>query len=485
MPPQPASAIDPTHAPAGTVSDEGLEEVAESAAIPASANDVDRVGPRKPLIPRTQSAFDSSYWDAIRRLGGRPRSFATGMKLLRDGQEAWQARLQLIAQAKSSILVSSYHINPDRYGLQMLDALIAKARQNPPVKVLVKTDGQPQEFVSSEQSSDDQNLFLQKIRQLEEAGGAFVRYGRADDFMKKLGAGDHMKALVVDGTTAITGGRNVGAEYIESWRDLDAQFSGSTAQQVGKAILANVQRGSVLSMKDYDEAEEERAMHRFRAAHHQIAIDLSRAAGAFDTAQRSPGASPRPGVPFHLVSWDPMHAPEGASNPVTRALVETFDRARKEIILSSNYVNGVPELRQALLRAAQRGVSVTLITGGENANFRTSLPRYNAERHYPELIAAGVKVRETRQAMEHGKMYVVDGEVAAFGSYNIEHPADDRLAEMLMFTDDRHTADTIRRYLLDDVENFTDEYQPKELSFWEEIVMFFKRLIAAIIEPFA
>jgi len=62
-----------------------------------------------------------------------------------------------------------------------------------------------------------------------------------------------------------------------------------------------------------------------------------------------------------------------------------------------------------------------------------------AAAHYDRLLAAGVRVYENRRG-EHSKIVLIDGEWVAFGSYNFEHAAHDRLAEaMLVSRDPRAT----------------------------------------------
>ena len=51
--------------------------------------------------------------------------------------------------------------------------------------------------------------------------------------------------------------------------------------------------------------------------------------------------------------------------------------------------------------------------------------------------------------MEHGKLFVIDNNVAAFGSYNMEKSAHDRLAEGLMLTKDSDLIGAVRDSLLE------------------------------------
>jgi phosphatidylserine/phosphatidylglycerophosphate/cardiolipin synthase-like enzyme len=73
----------------------------------------------------------------------------------------------------------------------------------------------------------------------------------------------------------------------------------------------------------------------------------------------------------------------------------------------------------------------------------TDLAWVAAAINYGRLLDAGVIVYENRHG-EHSKIVVVDGTWAAFGSYNFEDAAHDRLAEaMLASRDPRAVAPAI------------------------------------------
>ena len=67
----------------------------------------------------------------------------------------------------------------------------------------------------------------------------------------------------------------------------------------------------------------------------------------------------------------------------------------------------------------------------------TDLAWIAAAAGYPKLLDAGVRIYENR-AGEHSKIVLVDDAWAAFGSYNFEDAAHDRLAEAMLAT--RHPA---------------------------------------------
>jgi phosphatidylserine/phosphatidylglycerophosphate/cardiolipin synthase-like enzyme len=180
-----------------------------------------------------------------------------------------------------------------------------------------------------------------------------------------------------------------------------------------------------------------------------------------------------------LIAWDPQY--DKGDNTITQALIKSIDTSTKEILLTSNYVNGTTEVRNALIAAAKRGVKVTVMTSSLAVSALSTMPYLNAERFYGDLMAAGITIRETTR-FEHGKMYLFDNKVAAFGSYNVEHPADNMLAEGMIFTKDPAMVKMISDNLHDTLEHRTKAYVKR--NFWENIAVFFTRILAWFLEPF-
>ena len=71
----------------------------------------------------------------------------------------------------------------------------------------------------------------------------------------------------------------------------------------------------------------------------------------------------------------------------------------------------------------------------------TDLAWIAAATSYERLLAAGVRIYENRHG-EHSKIVLVDDDTAAFGSYNFEDPAHDRLADAMLVTRDARVVRT-------------------------------------------
>ena len=122
-------------------------------------------------------------------------------------------------------------------------------------------------------------------------------------------------------------------------------------------------------------------------------------------------------------------------NVVTDRLVERIATAQQSIWITSFYFKPVESLVAAIVAAARRGVQVEVYHSHREALPATDLAWLAAAAHYDRLLAAGVSIYENRHG-EHSKIMLVDETWVAFGSYNFEHAAHDRLAEAMLASGD-------------------------------------------------
>ena len=122
-------------------------------------------------------------------------------------------------------------------------------------------------------------------------------------------------------------------------------------------------------------------------------------------------------------------------NVVTDRFIERIATARHSIWMTSFYFKPVEPLVAALVAAAKRGVQVEVHHSHRDALPATDLAWIAAAAHYDRLLPAGVRVFENLHG-EHSKIVLIDGDWVAFGSYNFEHAAHDRLAEAMLVSGD-------------------------------------------------
>ena len=122
--------------------------------------------------------------------------------------------------------------------------------------------------------------------------------------------------------------------------------------------------------------------------------------------------------------------------------------ARREILIANAYFIPGVKLQRALLRAARRGVRITLLLQGRYEYFMA----YHASRAvYGVLLQAGITIIEYEASFLHAKVAVMDapgGSTATVGSSNLD-PFSLLLArEANVFVRDETFAQTLRTHLV-------------------------------------
>jgi putative cardiolipin synthase len=132
------------------------------------------------------------------------------MFLLSRGEEALEARLDLISKATKTIEVEYYIYDADKVGKLMTLELIKAAKRGVKVRMLLD------KFTSIAQVNA---FFAREIMK----SGIEIKYYNDSSFIQisSVQFRNHRKLLVVDDFAAITGGRNIGDHYFNQAHDIN------------------------------------------------------------------------------------------------------------------------------------------------------------------------------------------------------------------------------------------------------------------------
>ena len=110
-------------------------------------------------------------------------------------------------------------------------------------------------------------------------------------------------------------------------------------------------------------------------------------------------------------------SPDDSFNVTYVTLLSAIAHAEKRIYMTMAYFVPDPQTIETIMAAARRGVDVKLILPG----FSDFAAVFHAGRsHYSDLLKAGVKIFEHREAMLHAKTVVIDGVWSTIGSTNMD-----------------------------------------------------------------
>ncbi|MDP1900872.1 MAG: cardiolipin synthase [Rubrivivax sp.] len=317
---------------------------------------------------------------------GSPLTTGNAVVLLQDGPATYRAMLAAIVAARQHIHLETYILDDDEVGQRFAQALIDKRRQGVAVRLIrdsVGTLGTPAAF----------------FERMAEAGVQVLEFNPANPLAARkdwdLNQRDHRKLLVVDGHIAFLGGINISSVYSggsfgtgsrarqaagDPWRDTDLQLKGPVVAELQKMFLATwaAQKGPVL---------EER--------------------GHFPPLQRA----------GTLVVRAIASTPDEDFSQIYATLLSAIGSAETSVQITNAYFVPDPQLLQALMDAAARGVDVRLILPSKTDS---GLALAAGRSHYESLLRAGVKIHEMHGAVLHAKAVLVDGVWATIGSTNLD-----------------------------------------------------------------
>src|SRR5215510_2451564 len=348
---------------------------------------------------------------AFSRAAGAPLVPGNSIRLLKDARENYPAWLDAIAGAKRFIHFESYIIHDDAVGDHFSDALIARARDYVPVRVIYDWMGG---------FGKTSRRFWRRLR----AGGVEVRCYNAPTLASPLGwlSRDHRKMLAVDGTVGFVSGLCVGQAWvgdagrnIAPWRDTGVEVRGPAVRQIDTAFA---QMWAMMGAPIPDDG---------KASGEPIA--------------------PAGETPLRIVATLPNTAGLLRVGQLVAAL------ARERLWLTDAYYAGTPLYTQALLAAARDGIDVRhLVPNGTDIPLLRPLSKAG----YRTLLEAGVRVFEWNGSMLHAKTGVADGRWARVGSTNLNPASWLSNCELDVLVEDDAFARHMETMYLTDLSNATE-----------------------------
>ncbi len=144
-----------------------------------------------------------------------------------------------------------------------------------------------------------------------------------------------------------------------------------------------------------------------------------------------------------------------------RVITQAVNTARRRIVLTTPYFVADGALALALQNAAMRGCEVTLIVPARNDSW---LVEHASRWFFEDLAIAGVRIRRYTGGLLHTKSITIDGEVALFGTANLDMRSLSLNFELMLAIYDAGFA----RELLDLQLGYERDTVPVELKQWRQ-----------------
>ena len=340
----------------------------------------------------------------------------------------------MVREARTFLYLSIFYIEYDAYGKELLAALLDAQRRGVAVNLLI--DGFGQRLGGVLMSAAERLALRREESTLQAAGGVVTFYRPSWLLQRALGGGQHVKIQVSDAGDAIFGSSNITKSSFEGWNEYSVAVRGPI---VGTLLESYGAIGGLVDPAHVRQLEQ-------AVARDTADLDLEYWFCNPNSGQGMLGP----------IGWE-------GPNEVTDQLVAMLDAATSEVLVTSFYFKPVASLMDAVLRAARRDVHVEVHHSHRNALKATDLAWIAAAVNYPRLLEAGVHLYENVHG-EHSKIVVVDRAWAAFGTYNFEDAAHDRLAEAMLATRDRRAVEPALD-IFDELRRHPDNLRVTEQSF--------------------
>ena len=312
---------------------------------------------------------------------GIPALAGNRLQLLNGAASILQAIIEDIDRAQYTCHMEFYIWNQGGIADQVAEALIRAAGRGVTCRVLVDAVGSAQ-FLKSEFPARlrESGVELTAALPVNPLRAAFVR----------LDLRLHRKIVVIDGKLAYTGSLNlVDPRFFKQeagvgqWIDAMVRVEGPAVEVLG-----------VIFLWDWE---------------------IETGVG-IETLENSSSLKTPPQAGKAVVQVVPS-GPGYEDHAIHSLLLTTIYAARRELIMTSPYFVPDEAVQTALLSAARRGVAVTIILPEK---IDSLLVRYACRSYFDELLAAGVKILRFQGGLLHTKSITVDGQLALFGTVNLD-----------------------------------------------------------------
>ncbi len=376
---------------------------------------------------------------AFEALAGMPLCRGHELKLLIDGQAAFDQIFNDIDAAEHYVLVQFFIVRDDDLGRALAQRLLSARARGCEVYMLYDEIG-------------SYNLPQRYCQTLIDAGVQLAGFSGTRSLLGRfrLNFRNHRKIVVVDGHTGLMGGLNVGDEYLgrdESfgdWRDTHLRLK-------GPAVL-NLQRSFV---EDWTFGQESLSLPQLSwnpaSVHAASAAVLNLASGPADAIE----------------SCGLLYA-------------HSIESAERRLWIASPYFVPDPRVLSALQTAALRGVDVKILLPEKSDN---PIFRFVPFAYLPDVEMVGAEVYLYQNDFMHQKVMLVDDCYACVSTANLDNRSFRLNFETSCVIKDQAFCADVARMLRRDLENCR-RLRSEELtnhSWWFAVAVAVTRLMSPVL----
>jgi len=321
----------------------------------------------------------------VARVVGQNVTFGNRLEPLVDGDATFAELFAAIGRAEHYVLVQFYIIRDDSLGDEFAHLLMQRAREGIQVRLLYDDIGcqwLPQRYLDA----------------LRDAGVMVCSFNTRERWRQRLQINfrNHRKVLVVDGKVGFTGGLNIGDEYrgrssdFRHWRDTHVRVTGPAVLGLQSAFSQDWFWGC-----------------------HEILTDLR-----WNPHLEEPVAAI--GICPEDPSGQALVIPTGPADQFQQCAMmfcQMAAVAKRRLWIATPYLVPDDAVSVALQSASRRGVEVVVLIPRNGDHWFTHLAGFHYAEQYSLL---GIRVMRYERGFMHQKVILVDDQIAAIGSTNLD-----------------------------------------------------------------
>lgn len=303
-------------------------------------------------------------------------SFKSKTQILTNGDQKFPILLDILKRAERFIFIEYYIFNSDEIGLEVIKVLKERAQAGVEVKLLFDSLG------------SSRRIKHEIVEEMREIGISVAEFDKVliPFLTNKMNHRNHRKIVVVDGLFAITGGINIGDEYIHRskkfgfWRDTSILVEGEVVRDF-----------SVLFSGDWffatGERLEKEEYYQYHSTEEEGGVQI------IDSGPHSPLAC------------------------IKQSYFRMIMGAEKSVYVITPYLIPDFDIISALKNAALSGIDVRIIVPGRADK---KFVYYATQSYFETLLEAGVRIFTYDNIFCHSKVIIVDEDIASIGTANMD-----------------------------------------------------------------
>ncbi len=423
------------------------------------------------------------------------------LQMLNSGLAAMEKRLQLVEKARHSIDIEMFIYNADNAGRMFTQALVKKAKAGVKVRLLLD------HFMIGS------TITPFHAHELEEQGIIVRYYNKAPVITSRVHYRNHRKSMIIDGTEAIIGGRNIADEYFDlsedyNFVDRDLWLKGPIVSAIAESFqdvwdsryvvklkrerrpspgdirytqdYENGARNFRRDLKEWNQQAQMAKVFIFETQDDQRLLDKVRTQGKVELSKEFVDRCNK----NSFYSDKPGHGRSHRRNGrlLRKEIFERMNAVKERMTIDTPYFIADKNTRPIIDDLLDRGVSIDLLTNGLystdasyvaavfyhyykrwlRAGLKPHIYQGDALSYYP---AINEEVRSARWGT-HSKSFVFDNDSSMIGSYNFDPRSNVYSLELAYFCDENpRLAHALRTdielrmeqsYYLDSVESFRE-----------------------------